>query len=168
MSPAPSPLPARPRAVIDAHHHIWDLANDLPWLKAERIPFRYGDYSPICRNYLPADYRADTKAWPVTGSVYVEAEWARDKAALESLWVAAVATSPISGASPCPLAASAARAPSTAARAPALAAQRGTSGLDSAISRESRSTLGSIRRGSGLTGEPGSIMVFLTLFVRLG
>ncbi|MCZ8040983.1 MAG: amidohydrolase family protein [Beijerinckiaceae bacterium] len=91
MSPATSPLPARPRAVIDAHHHIWDLANDLPWLKEERIPFRYGDYSPICRNYLPADYRADTKGWPVTGSVYVEAEWARDKAALESPWVAAVA-----------------------------------------------------------------------------
>jgi predicted TIM-barrel fold metal-dependent hydrolase len=91
MSPAPSPLPARPRAVIDAHHHVWDLANDLPWLKEERIPFRYGDYSPICRNYMPTDYRADTKGWPVTGSVYVEAEWARDKAALESPWVAAVA-----------------------------------------------------------------------------
>ncbi len=91
MSAAPSPLPARPRAVIDAHHHIWDLANDLPWLKEERIPFRYGDYSPICRTYMPADYRADTKAWPVTGSVYVEAEWAREKAALESPWVAGVA-----------------------------------------------------------------------------
>ncbi len=91
MSSATSSLPARPRAVIDAHHHIWDLANDLPWLKEERIPFRYGDYSAICRNYLPADYRTDTKGWPVTGSVYVEAEWARDKAALESPWVAAVA-----------------------------------------------------------------------------
>lgn len=91
MSPAMNPLPARPRAVIDAHHHIWDLANDLPWLKEERVPFRYGDYSPICRNYLPTDYRADTKGWAITGSVYVEAEWARDKAALESPWVAAVA-----------------------------------------------------------------------------
>src|SRR5690606_5922328 len=74
----------RPAAVIDAHHHVWDLANDLPWLKEERIPFRYGDYSPICRDYMPADYRADTADWPLVGSVYVEAEWNRAKAAEES------------------------------------------------------------------------------------
>ncbi|MGX5734077.1 amidohydrolase family protein [Bosea thiooxidans] len=86
-----STLPPRPRAVIDAHHHVWDLANDLPWLKQARIPFRYGDYSAICRNYMPADYRADTAGWSVVGSVYVEAEWNRDLAAEESRWVAAVA-----------------------------------------------------------------------------
>jgi len=83
-------LPRRPRAVIDAHHHVWDLANDQPWLKHERVPFRYGDYAPICRDYRPADYRTDTAGWPIVGSVYVEAEWARDKAAEESRWVAAV------------------------------------------------------------------------------
>lgn len=83
--------PLRPTRVIDAHHHIWDLANDLPWLKHERVPFRYGDYSAICRNYMPADYRADTTGWPVTGSVYVEAEWNRALAAQESRWVARVA-----------------------------------------------------------------------------
>lgn len=84
-------LPARPKAVIDAHHHVWDLANDLPWLKHERVPFRYGDYSSICRNYMPDDYRADTAAWPVVGSVYVEAEWNRAVAAQEPRWVAEVA-----------------------------------------------------------------------------
>ncbi|KRE16942.1 thioesterase [Bosea sp. Root381] len=84
-------LPPRPKRVIDAHHHVWDLANDLPWLKGERIPFRYGDYSAMCRNYMPADYRKDTAGWPVTGSVYVEAEWNRDLAAQESRWVAGVA-----------------------------------------------------------------------------
>lgn len=83
-------LPRRPRAVIDAHHHVWDLTNDLPWLKRKRVFFRYGDYTPICRDYMPADYRADTSGWPVVASVYVEAEWARDKAAEESRWVAAV------------------------------------------------------------------------------
>ena len=30
--------PSRPKAVIDAHHHFWDLSNDLPWLKHERVP----------------------------------------------------------------------------------------------------------------------------------
>ncbi|MEH6717524.1 MAG: amidohydrolase family protein [Aurantimonas endophytica] len=81
----------RPRAVVDAHHHIWDLQNDLPWLKEERIAFRYGDYSSICRDYMPEDYRADTKGWPVVGSVYVEAEWNRRKAGDESRWVGEVA-----------------------------------------------------------------------------
>lgn len=84
-------LPARPKAVIDAHHHVWDLANDLPWLKHERVPFRYGDYSSICRNYMPDDYRADTAGWPVVGSVYVEAEWNRAFAAEEPRWVSEVA-----------------------------------------------------------------------------
>jgi predicted TIM-barrel fold metal-dependent hydrolase len=86
-----SVLPPRPKAIIDAHHHIWDLANDIPWLKHKRVPFRYGDYSTICHNYMPADYRADTAGWPVTGSVYVEAEWNRASAAQESRWVAAIA-----------------------------------------------------------------------------
>ena len=84
--------PVRPKAVIVAHHHIWDLGNDMPWLKNERIPFRYGDYSAICRDYMPGDYRADTRGWPVVGSVYVEAEWARTKAADESRWVAEIAS----------------------------------------------------------------------------
>ena len=39
------------------------------------IPFRYGDYRPIRRRYLPPDYRADARAVPVEKSVYVEAEW---------------------------------------------------------------------------------------------
>ncbi|TYB84769.1 amidohydrolase [Oceaniovalibus sp. ACAM 378] len=88
-----SELPKRPKAVIDAHHHIWDLRNDLPWLKEERIPFRYGDYSSICRNYMPDDYRFDTAGWPIVGSVYIEAEWNRKKAAEESRWVAEIAAS---------------------------------------------------------------------------
>ena len=82
---------SRPKAVIDAHHHFWDLSNDLPWLKHARVPFRYGDYSPICRDYMPTEYRADIAGWPVVGSVYVEAEWNRDRAADESCWAAAVA-----------------------------------------------------------------------------
>jgi predicted TIM-barrel fold metal-dependent hydrolase len=83
--------PPRPDAAIDAHHHVWHLANDLPWLKEDRIPFRYGDYSAICRDYMPADYRADTAGWPVVGSVYVEAEWNRKLAADETRWVAELA-----------------------------------------------------------------------------
>ncbi|MFN3670948.1 MAG: amidohydrolase family protein [Bosea sp. (in: a-proteobacteria)] len=84
---------AKPEKVIDAHHHVWDLgANHHPWLSDDPpIPFRYGDYSAIRKTYMPADYRRDTAGWPVTGSVYVEAEWDRAKALDESRWIAAVA-----------------------------------------------------------------------------
>lgn len=85
--------PQKPSAVIDAHHHVWDLdANHHPWLSEEPpIPFRYGDYSAIRKSYMPADYRRDTAGWPVTASVYVEAEWERSNALGESRWIAAVA-----------------------------------------------------------------------------
>jgi predicted TIM-barrel fold metal-dependent hydrolase len=64
-------------AVVDAHQHFWDpTRNYYPWLNDEpRIAFRYGDYAPICRRYLPPDYRADAAPFIVDKSVYVEAEW---------------------------------------------------------------------------------------------
>jgi hypothetical protein len=45
----------RPIPIVDARQHFWDLeANYLPWLRDEPlIPFRYGDYTAIRRNYLP-------------------------------------------------------------------------------------------------------------------
>jgi predicted TIM-barrel fold metal-dependent hydrolase len=63
--------------IVDAHHHFWDIeANYHPWLRDEPpIPFRYGDYRPIRRRYLPPDYFADTRPHHVVGTVYVEAEW---------------------------------------------------------------------------------------------
>lgn len=63
--------------IIDAHHHIWDPgAHNYPWLSGEALfPHRYGDYTPIKRPYLPADYRRDTAGHHVVASVYVEAEW---------------------------------------------------------------------------------------------
>ncbi len=63
--------------IVDAHHHIWDpTRNYYPWLNDDPpIPFRYGDYTPIRRRYLPPDYRADAAPFVVEKSVYVEAEW---------------------------------------------------------------------------------------------
>lgn len=63
--------------IVDAHHHFWDPSrNYYPWLCDEPpIPFRYGDYRPIRRRYLPPDYRADAAPYIVAKSVYVEAEW---------------------------------------------------------------------------------------------
>ena len=64
-------------SLVDAHQHFWDPSrNYYPWLNDEPpIPFRYGDYRPIRRRYLPPDYRADAAPYIVEKSVYVEAEW---------------------------------------------------------------------------------------------
>jgi predicted TIM-barrel fold metal-dependent hydrolase len=64
--------------MVDAHVHFWDPTRHYyPWLNDRPlIPVRYGDYSAICRPYLPADYKRD--AGPdhnVVKTVYLEAEW---------------------------------------------------------------------------------------------
>jgi predicted TIM-barrel fold metal-dependent hydrolase len=63
--------------MVDAHVHFWDpTINYYPWLNDRPlIPFRYGDYSAICRPYLPDDYKRDAKDHNVVQTVYIEAEW---------------------------------------------------------------------------------------------
>jgi predicted TIM-barrel fold metal-dependent hydrolase len=75
--------------IIDAHHHIWDIGRNYhPWLRDEpMIPFRYGTYAALRRNYLPADYRTDTKRFDIRATVYVEAEWDPRDPVGETRWV---------------------------------------------------------------------------------
>ncbi|MFK7966962.1 MAG: amidohydrolase [Burkholderiaceae bacterium] len=81
------------RQIVDAHHHFWDItANYHPWLCDEpMIPFRYGDYSQIRRNYLPPDYRTDSASFELVSSVYVEAEWNPQDPIGETRWIHTVA-----------------------------------------------------------------------------
>ena len=80
-------LPTVP--VIDAHQHFWDLdKNYLPWLRDQPpIPFRYGDYSAIRKNYMPPDYRRDAGGINLVGTVFVETEWDRTDSVGETRWV---------------------------------------------------------------------------------
>lgn len=86
-------MPDRKLRIIDAHHHVWDIgANRHPWLCEEPpIPFRYGDYRPIRRNYLVDDFRRDAAAFDLAGSVYVEAEWDHDDPIGETRWIHGIA-----------------------------------------------------------------------------
>ena len=63
--------------IIDAHHHFWDLTlNKHPWLCGkERIPFRYGDYASLCKNFLVDEFKAVTANQNVVKTVHMEAEW---------------------------------------------------------------------------------------------
>ena len=61
---------------IDAHPHFWDLEHSpYPWLQdLEPIAFRYGDYSALKRNHLPADLARDTEGFAPIKTVHIEAE----------------------------------------------------------------------------------------------
>jgi len=78
--------------LIDAHHHLWDLrANRYPWLDAGPLhPFFLGDYSPLKRDYLPDDYKADARQHNVLATVHIEAEMDRDHQVDETRWVTEV------------------------------------------------------------------------------
>jgi len=76
--------------IIDAHHHIWRQA-DLPWLQGPMVPRIFGPYEPIRRDYPIGEYLADIAGCGIEKSVYVQCNWARDKAVEEVAWVQQVA-----------------------------------------------------------------------------
>jgi predicted TIM-barrel fold metal-dependent hydrolase len=78
--------------IVDAHHHFWDLARNYhPWLRDEpRIPFRYGDYGAICRDFLPDDYFAQAGNHRVVKTVMMEGEWDPRDPAGEAKWATAL------------------------------------------------------------------------------
>lgn len=86
----------RPRPVVDAHHHLWDLsAGHYPWLQDGYDPeaFFLGDYQPLRSNFLPPDYRQasqtsqSTQNWEVVATVHVEAERDRSEQVAETAWL---------------------------------------------------------------------------------
>lgn len=75
---------------IDAHHHLWDLsAVNYPWLMEKGVARFFGDPSPIQRNYLLPEFRADAKAEGFGASVHIQVGAADPWA--EAQWVQSVA-----------------------------------------------------------------------------
>jgi predicted TIM-barrel fold metal-dependent hydrolase len=78
--------------IIDAHHHFFDLARNYhPWLSDRPVTFRYGDYSAIRRDFLPADYHRAIDGHLVVGSVLMEGEWDPRDPVGEMEWASAIA-----------------------------------------------------------------------------
>ena len=68
--------------VIDAHHHLWDLAlGRHRWLE-DGIP-ALGDISYMRHTYLPADYLRDAAGSNIVGTVHIEAVWDRARDPVE-------------------------------------------------------------------------------------
>ncbi|WP_082473972.1 amidohydrolase family protein [Curtobacterium sp. Leaf261] len=63
--------------IVDAHHHFWEpRLGYQPWLRPDAaIPFRYGDYTSIKRDYLPPDLLRDAAGFDIVGTVTMETEW---------------------------------------------------------------------------------------------
>lgn len=63
--------------IVDAHHHFWEPSlGRNPWLLPQaKIPFRYGNYDCIKREYLPPQYLADAEGFNIVGTVTMETEW---------------------------------------------------------------------------------------------
>lgn len=75
--------------IIDAHHHIWNLV-DIPWLHGPIQPRIFGDYTSMRRDYPVKEYLQDLSNSGVVKSVYVQANWATDKALEEVQWVQSI------------------------------------------------------------------------------
>ena len=74
--------------IIDAHHHFWKLGHGHhPWLEGEDVPFRYGDYTALKRDYLVGDFRIDHGRHRIVKSVHMEAEWAPRDPVAETRWL---------------------------------------------------------------------------------
>jgi len=64
--------------VVDAHHHIW-RRKDLPWLDGPMQPRIFGPYEAIRRDYPIGEFLSDIAGSDVVKSVYVQANWAKDR-----------------------------------------------------------------------------------------
>lgn len=74
------------RNIVDSHFHIWHQA-DLPWLLGPMLPRIFGPYEPIRRDYPVSEYLADCRPSGVTKAVYVQANWAPERALDEVAYV---------------------------------------------------------------------------------
>jgi predicted TIM-barrel fold metal-dependent hydrolase len=77
-------------SIVDAHHHVWRQA-DLPWLSGPMQPRIFGPYGPIRRDYLIDEFLEDLAGTGVVKSVYVQANWPKERFEDEVAWVQQVA-----------------------------------------------------------------------------
>jgi predicted TIM-barrel fold metal-dependent hydrolase len=81
-----------PTAIVDAHHHLWQLdRGHYPWLQEAYDPARFilGDYAALCADFGPREYLAAARQQPLLATVHVEAERDRAQALAESHWLQA-------------------------------------------------------------------------------
>jgi len=75
-------------ALVDGHHHFWDLARfPYRWLAPDAPPARFGDKASIRRNYLSADHLAAFGNLPLSAGVHVQANCGAADPVEETRWL---------------------------------------------------------------------------------
>jgi len=74
--------------IYDSHVHFWDLAlNKHAWLIDKIEDSFLGNYSKICKNYLPTDLKTAAKEFDLIGATHVQAGWDSSDALNETKWL---------------------------------------------------------------------------------
>lgn len=74
--------------IVDAHHHLWNLAEvSYPWLRERGVRRFFGDPTPIQQDYGVAELKADHARFPITRSVHVQVGTAAGKELDETEWL---------------------------------------------------------------------------------
>ena len=61
--------------IVDPHHHLWDRGlHFYPWLATPTVSGLVGDTTPLCQNYLLADFMADAAPVELVKSVHLQAD----------------------------------------------------------------------------------------------
>src|SRR5947209_111336 len=79
-----------PVAVIDAHHHIWRVA-EVPWLAGPPVPRIFGDYTALRQDYPVEQFIRDVAPCGVVKSVYIQINVAAGREVEEVEWVQSAA-----------------------------------------------------------------------------
>jgi predicted TIM-barrel fold metal-dependent hydrolase len=75
-------------AIIDPHHHLWDLeAVSYPWLAVDDKTGFFGSYAALARNYLAEDYLRDASNQDLQKSVHLQAEADHADPVAETRWL---------------------------------------------------------------------------------
>ena len=78
-------------AIIDPHHHLWDLeAISYPWLAVDDKTGFFGNYAALARNYLAEDYLRDASNQDLQKSVHLQAEADHADPVAETRWLASL------------------------------------------------------------------------------
>ncbi len=76
--------------LVDAHHHLWDLAAvDYPWLRARGVRRFFGDPTPIQCDYTVERLRADAVGYKLASSVHIQVGCAPGQELAETHWLQA-------------------------------------------------------------------------------
>lgn len=91
MERAREPEGMMPTAIVDAHHHLWDLGRfPYPWLAPDAPPRPFGNHDAIKCNFLTPDYLRHFDGLPLVASVHVQANCGAPDPSDETAWLAAL------------------------------------------------------------------------------